>query len=92
MISCFEWEAFSWDNEGVPGGWKSSTPDGCQFYLITNPLELSISEAGQLVRLGGGTDIQELENLVASMYSERRLGQSEALAKALDCLQSGGAT
>ena len=82
-----KWQAFHWDNDGIPGGWSTTTPDGCRFSIITDPLELSMVDGQRLITLGRGAEIQGLKNTIASMYGKRRINRDEALAKALDCLQ-----
>ena len=82
-----KWQAFHWDNDGVPGGWSTTTLEGCQFSVITDPLELSMADGGRLITLVSGAEVRGLKNVVASMYGERQISRNEALAKALDCLQ-----
>ena len=83
-----KWNAFTWADNGVPQGWQTTTPDRCSFFLIDTPPQLSISKAGRLINIGEGEHVQELGKLIGSISGDRRMNRDEALAYALECLQS----
>ena len=85
-----KWEAFHWHN-GVPGGW-AATSNGCRFSIINNPVELSVSSPerpGGLVQVGKGQQVQELLDIVATMYGSKGTTVDEAIEMAYRCLAEG---